>query len=372
VNAGDADGFTALHYACNLGLAELVPPLLELGASTQSATTDVSSLKEPGGRTPLHLAASSGQTKIAKMLLAVGADARAADWQDATPALLAFRRGHSQLARLIQQSAIGSSTTAAEGSGGTDGGRGEAAGADNSMPTEDELRGLELVESICMRERTRIRLSLEGRPQMQTPFVLPAVLPPERCVEIIAAGERAAEQAGGWQSKRHRFYPTVDLPIYDLPTRVYEALRDLLSTHLLPTMESRYSTRPLRVREAFIVKYEAGGGGESGSAATAASAAAAAPSQAGLDFHRDGTLLNCIILLSDPQTDFEGGGTVFAPPLDTTYHVGQGDCLGSSGQLLHGARAVTKGKRYVMIAFVDELQEEALAHADVGRSVSDE
>ena len=39
--------------------------------------------------------------------------------------------------------------------------------------------------------------------------------------------------------------------------------------------------------------------------------------------------------------------------------VKQGECLGSCGQLLHGARAVTRGRRYVLIAFIDELQEEA-------------
>ena len=322
VNGDDADGFTALHYAANLGLADLVPTLLECGASVSMPTRDVTSLREPGGRTPLHLAASAGQAAIARALLAAGADPRAEDWQEATPALLAFRRGHTRLAALIQRH-----------------GDGEADG----MPTEDELRGFELAESICMRERTRLRLSLDGRDLLQTPFVLPAVLPPGQCVEIIAAAERAATLRG-WQSTRHRHYPTVDMPIYDLPTREYEALRALLVERLLPTMRHKYAARPLRVREAFVVKYEA----------------AAQGGQPGLDFHRDGTLLNCILLLSNPEEDFEGGGTVFAPPLDATYKVGQGDCLGSSGQLLHGARAVTRGKRYVMIAFIDELQEEAL------------
>jgi len=33
----------------------------------------------------------------------------------------------------------------------------------------------------------------------------------------------------------------------------------------------------------------------------------AAPRQAGLGIHRDGTLLNCVLLLSDPA-DFDGGG----------------------------------------------------------------
>jgi len=80
----------------------------------------------------------------------------------------------------------------------------------------------------------------------------------------------------------------------------------------------------------------------------------AAPRQAGLGIHRDGTLLNCVLLLSDPA-DFDGGGTVFAPPLDRCYRAGRGDCLCSCGQLPHGAAAVTRGIRYVLIAFIDEL-----------------
>ena len=61
------------------------------------------------------------------------------------------------------------------------------------------------------------------------------------------------------------------------------------------------------------------------------------------------------MLLSD-RSDFEGGGTKFAPPLDRVFHVQQGECLCSSGQLLHGAAEVTRGVRYVLIAFIDEQQ----------------
>ena len=33
---------------------------------------------------------------------------------------------------------------------------------------------------------------------------------------------------------------------------------------------------------------------------------------------------------------------------------GQGDCLASCGQLLHGAASVTRGRRYVLIVFIDD------------------
>lgn len=51
VAAADADGFTALHYAANLGLGSLLPPLVELGAPLQATTRDVSQLGEPVPKT---------------------------------------------------------------------------------------------------------------------------------------------------------------------------------------------------------------------------------------------------------------------------------------------------------------------------------
>ena len=124
---------------------------------------------------------------------------------------------------------------------------------------------------------------------------------------------------------------------------------------MLPAIRSRYDTAELRVKEAFVVKYDAGKPVAGGPEPTgSAQGGAEPPRQAGLEFHRDGTLLNCVVLLSGPS-DFEGGGTMFAPPVGRTYRTGRGDCLCSCGQLLHGAAAVTRGVRYVMIAFIDEM-----------------
>lgn len=222
-----------------------------------------------------------------------------------------------------------------------------------------------------MRERARLRLSLEGRDVMRTPFVLRHALSTSTCAALIRAAERVGARRG-WQSKRHANYPTVDIPLHDLSHVRYASLCRFLDGVALPQLQHQYATRPLRVREAFVVKYEAAGGKGAPEAVSeldasaqpregggGARSVAPAPRQAGLALHRDGTLLNVIVLLSE-QSDFEGGGTVFAPPLDTTYRTERGDCLCSSGQLLHGAKAVTRGRRYVLIAFVDELQEEAM------------
>jgi len=61
------------------------------------------------------------------------------------------------------------------------------------------------------------------------------------------------------------------------------------------------------------------------------------------------------VLLNDPS-DFDGGGTYIEAD-DHTYLIGQGDCFVHSGKLRHGGQAVTRGERYVLVAFVDVLEE---------------
>ncbi|EOD33877.1 hypothetical protein EMIHUDRAFT_47101, partial [Emiliania huxleyi CCMP1516] len=95
IDAEDADGFTALHFAANMGLRRLSAALLACGAAVDRSTRD------PGGRTPLHLAAASGQSAIVSLLLAADAPHSAEDWQGATPFQMACRRGHHVVAAQI-------------------------------------------------------------------------------------------------------------------------------------------------------------------------------------------------------------------------------------------------------------------------------
>uniref|UniRef100_A0A7S3WWT1 Fe2OG dioxygenase domain-containing protein n=1 Tax=Emiliania huxleyi TaxID=2903 RepID=A0A7S3WWT1_EMIHU len=357
IDAEDADGFTALHFAANMGLRRLSAALLACGAAVDRSTRDVSSLHEPGGRTPLHLAAASGQSAIVSLLLAADAPHSAEDWQGATPFQMACRRGHHAVAAQISSWAT------------------RCGGGASEVPTEQELRGFELVEGMAVRERARRRRCIDGRPLLQTPFTLDGLLSDDGCRSLIAAAEGVAARRG-WLSSRHRYHSTVDMPLHVVPRAQYAALRSLLDGTVLPTMRRRYATAPLRIREAFVVKYEAAAApppadGAPADAQGTHATAAAAPRQAGLGIHRDGTLLNCVLLLSDPA-DFDGGGTVFAPPLDRCYRAGRGDCLCSCGQLPHGAAAVTRGIRYVLIAFIDELvfDDAAVDDAVVGEAAS--
>ena len=106
------------------------------------------------------------------------------------------------------------------------------------------------------------------------------------------------------------------MPAHALSLASYHRVRRAIDHVVLPQMQQRYACRPLCVREAFIAKYEA---------RPSPGAATGGKQQAGLGMHRDGSLLNCVILLN-PRDDFDGGGTAFAPPLDRAHATQVGGC----------------------------------------------
>jgi len=117
VNAAQADGMSALHWAADRGDAELARILLYAGANIEVVTrigeyaplhiasrnghlqvvselldagAKVDARTDPGGTTPLHLAATAGDPEVVNRLLASGADANAreAEWEQ-TPLIFA-------------------------------------------------------------------------------------------------------------------------------------------------------------------------------------------------------------------------------------------------------------------------------------------
>ena len=65
------DGWTPMHEACCLGLADVVEALLQHGADPRARCKD--------GTTPLHKAARAGSRAVAGMLIQAGADVSATD-----------------------------------------------------------------------------------------------------------------------------------------------------------------------------------------------------------------------------------------------------------------------------------------------------
>jgi ankyrin repeat protein len=93
VNAPEADGTTALHWAARAGDAELVAALLRAGARPSPANRY--------GATPLLLAAANGHAPIVDALLKAGARADAAGPEGETPLMLASRSGNVAAVKLL-------------------------------------------------------------------------------------------------------------------------------------------------------------------------------------------------------------------------------------------------------------------------------
>ena len=93
VNASEADGRTALHWAAFRNNLEAVSLLLRGGARV-NAVTDL-------GITPLWVACSGGSTAIVARLLDARADPNIAPETDGTPLMLAARTGNLEAVKLL-------------------------------------------------------------------------------------------------------------------------------------------------------------------------------------------------------------------------------------------------------------------------------
>lgn len=93
VNAAQADGATALHWAAYHGDAQLAELLLEAGADPSATNRN--------GSTPLWLAANRGDAATLDTLLAGGADANEQLRLGRTPLMLAARSGNVDAVRVL-------------------------------------------------------------------------------------------------------------------------------------------------------------------------------------------------------------------------------------------------------------------------------
>jgi len=94
----DADGMTALHWACFIGATEILQMLIDRGSKLESITRQ----KE----TPLHIAAKRGHFRAVETLLDAGAHIDAMNGKGFTPLLLAAHVPYVDIAkRLIERGA---------------------------------------------------------------------------------------------------------------------------------------------------------------------------------------------------------------------------------------------------------------------------
>ena len=93
VNATEADGTTALHWAARLDRVELVQTLIRAGAPVNAKTRYAV--------TPLSLAAVNGSAAVVDALLKAGADANTEVTDGETVLMLAARTGNPDVVRLL-------------------------------------------------------------------------------------------------------------------------------------------------------------------------------------------------------------------------------------------------------------------------------
>lgn len=167
--------------------------------------------------------------------------------------------------------------------------------------------------------------------EFQKPGLHSKLLSPLECQSILDIC-RTKEDA--WTTARHSAFATTDIPIRTDPH--LDFLEPLIKQRLFPELAHHYGFRvqELEFRDIFLVKYSA-------------------RAQRGLKLHTDGCLFSLTLLISHPN-DFEGGGTFFKSINDVVY-LNQGDCAYHDARVLHSGMDITKGERYILVAFIDTI-----------------
>jgi hypothetical protein len=163
-------------------------------------------------------------------------------------------------------------------------------------------------------------------------FTYQSIYSKDICNWFINESEQYALNNGGWNEYRHINYPTVDLPLKNIPA-IYKYFVFSLQT-ILKKIEKMYNIPEdytMNITDSFIIKYKSNQQNE-------------------LEFHLDGSILSFNILLSDENT-FEGGGTQFLDTLQIQST--QGDLIVHCGKIKHSGGKITNGTRYILTCFID-------------------
>lgn len=155
------------------------------------------------------------------------------------------------------------------------------------------------------------------------------------CARAIELCEAKAAAAGGWSTKRHTTVPTTDMEVRSQPD-VLRLFNDACATAIFPAMAAMYaelgvSASALRVSDAFVVRYDAA-------------------AQRSLPTHVDDSHFSITIALN-ALAEYDGGGTYFED-LEGAVKPEQGHVVAFPGSLRHGGQPITRGRRYVIAAFL--------------------
>ncbi len=198
-------------------------------------------------------------------------------------------------------------------------------------------------------EQSRLFYKISQVLTQRQPYILPEILNKKECNMILEkilnhvsssfsnnSEVSVKRNHEGWTTSRHSAYPTTDIPCSSIPS-LNTLVRYLLHSRVITKIAFNAgfkSPKELDFKDLFFVKYEAKEG-----------------EQSELKLHSDGCLISFNILLNMRQ-EFEGGGTYFSFD-NKLYEIEMGDCLVHDSRLLHAGKKITKGKRFILVGFVD-------------------
>jgi hypothetical protein len=178
-------------------------------------------------------------------------------------------------------------------------------------------------------------------------FVEPGILDRGECSQAIADVEAHIAEAGGWMTSRHYSVPTTDVPVHQVPTVLAWFNRNMRDV-ICPMLGAQFSVRPaaIRVIDAFVVKYNA-------------------DSQRSLPLHCDQSQFSLTIAMN-PIDEYDGGGTYF-DECGEVLNSDAGGVISFRGELLHGGHPITRGTRYIVVAFLWAYEEAREGGEEGGR-----
>lgn len=183
--------------------------------------------------------------------------------------------------------------------------------------------------------------------------VIDSLLSPKTCQEIVdcanqfasnqvATGASSSSTSKGWQTSRHKEYPTTDLDVAVVGGRLLQVCdQEVWKQILIPSLSHLFGfeLEELALEDLFVAKYSA-------------------DAQRSLPSHRDGSELSFVVTLND---GFVGGGTRFLPSKNpppgasnTTLvsPTSVGTAVLFCGRQWHEGVEITKGTRYILAGFV--------------------
>jgi predicted 2-oxoglutarate/Fe(II)-dependent dioxygenase YbiX len=203
-----------------------------------------------------------------------------------------------------------------------------------------------IIKKIC-EERNIIQNEIINGNPFYKDYYYPNIISNDICDFIINESEKYAlknkskENPDGWTSKRHKNYPTTDLPLIEIQN-LSTIVNNIIRYDILVKIAEKYNVNKyfLDVNDIFIVKYDAN-------------------KQNNLEKHKDGCAFSFNVLLNSPE-EFEGGGTIFYNTSDENnfkiVNNTKGGLIFHSGQQLHAGNIITKGIRYILVGFISYLR----------------